>query len=126
MIAKDHMPLRTPERLGFQAFVKKLQPLYRIPCESTLTKMIEMKYEELRERYGVILSKSDSICLTTDIWTHGSTMKSYLLFSHKVRREIIFVRKFSIQGVLMRRSRNNFYFCCHTFVFCFRNRDNVS
>lgn len=78
MIAKDNMPLCTTERVGFSTFVKKLQPLWRIPSEPTVTKKLHLKYETLKERILEKFSLCDSICLTTDIWTHKNTMSSYL------------------------------------------------
>ena len=72
------MPLSTPERKGFRAFCKVLQPLYKPPCEVTTTKRLEEKYHFLRDKVGAMLSQAQDICLTTDIWTHKSTMRSYL------------------------------------------------
>ncbi|XP_044592932.1 zinc finger BED domain-containing protein 4-like [Cotesia glomerata] len=78
MIAIDNMPLSTPERAGFKMFVKKIQPLYRLPCEPTLTAAMTLKYEELSNKVKIELQQAESVCLTTDIWTHHHTMKSYL------------------------------------------------
>lgn len=78
MIVKDDFPLRLTEKTGFRTFMKAAQPLYQIPSEPNITKKIELKYDELREKFGDILTNAESICLTTDIWTHSSTMKSYL------------------------------------------------
>lgn len=78
MISKDNMPLSTTERSGFRLFVKKLQPLWNIPSEPTVTKKLQMKYEFLRARVMQKISQADSVCLTTDIWTHKHTMRSYL------------------------------------------------
>lgn len=78
MIAKDNLPLSTTERGGFKLFVKKLQPLWNIPCEPTVTKKLHEKYELLRDRVIEKLTEVESVCLTTDIWTHKHTMRSYL------------------------------------------------
>ncbi|CAD6216230.1 GSCOCG00011302001-RA-CDS [Cotesia congregata] len=78
MIAVDNLPLCTPEKPGFRMFVRKLQPLYKTPCEPTITKRMTAKYEELKIKVKAELQKADSICLTTDIWTHQHTMRSYL------------------------------------------------
>ncbi|XP_046422338.1 uncharacterized protein LOC124180631 [Neodiprion fabricii] len=79
MIAVDNLPLRnTPEKPGFRMFVQKLQPLIKPPCEPTITKRMTAKYEELKIRVKAELREADSVCLTTDIWTHKNTMRSYL------------------------------------------------
>ncbi|KAL1468241.1 hypothetical protein MTO96_041614, partial [Rhipicephalus appendiculatus] len=48
MIVHDDMPLSTPQKYGFQTFVKALQPLYKLPTEHAVKKSLEAKYEELR------------------------------------------------------------------------------
>lgn len=78
MIAKDHMPLLTPERLGFQYFIKCAIPLYKPPCRKTITNMMQDKYEVLATKIKCMISELESYCLTTDIWTHTQTTKSYL------------------------------------------------
>lgn len=78
MIAVDNMPFSTPERTEFRTFVKKLQPLYHLPCEPNLTSAMTRKYQELSNKVKVELQQAESVCLTTDIWTHQHTMKSYL------------------------------------------------
>ncbi|XP_051156942.1 uncharacterized protein LOC127278973 isoform X2 [Leptopilina boulardi] len=57
---------------------ENFQQLYHLPSESTITKKINEKYQVVKERFGSMLSSVESICLTADIWTHTSTMKSYL------------------------------------------------
>ncbi|XP_050340894.1 zinc finger BED domain-containing protein 4-like [Bactrocera neohumeralis] len=78
MIAVDNMPLCTTERPGFRKFIKTLQPLYHIPCEPTITNAMSRKYQDLSNKIKLELRQTESVCLTTDIWTHQHTMKSYL------------------------------------------------
>lgn len=78
MIAVDNMSLPTPEKSGFKTFVKKLQPLYHLPREPTLTAAMSRKYQDLSNKIKVELQQAESVSLTTDIWTHQHTMKSYL------------------------------------------------
>ncbi|KAK3918589.1 Zinc finger BED domain-containing protein RICESLEEPER 3 [Frankliniella fusca] len=52
MIAKDDMPLSTTSKEGFRLFYSKLQPLYKLPSIPTVTKKIEMAYEELRAKFA--------------------------------------------------------------------------
>lgn len=58
MIAVDNMPLRTPERSGFKMFVKKIQPLYHLPCEPTLTAAMSRKYQDLSKKIKVELQQA--------------------------------------------------------------------
>lgn len=78
MVAVDNMPLRTPERKGFKVFVKKLQPLYHLPSEPTLIGRLTKKYQELKQLVMTEMEEADSVCLTTDIWTHKHTMQCYI------------------------------------------------
>ncbi|XP_054084906.1 uncharacterized protein LOC105218419 isoform X1 [Zeugodacus cucurbitae] len=78
MIAVDNMPLCTTERPGFRKFIKTLQPLYHIPCVPTITNAMSRKYQDLSNKIKLELRQTESVCLTTDIWTHQHTMKSYL------------------------------------------------
>ncbi|KAH7960873.1 hypothetical protein HPB49_024167 [Dermacentor silvarum] len=82
MITHDDLPLTTTEKDRFKTFVKALQPLYKPPTEPTVTKTLEEKYEELRAHYGRRIRAADHLSLTADLWTHESTMRSYL--GHKV------------------------------------------
>lgn len=78
MMMKDGLPLDTPEKKGFRLFVRTLQPLYKAPSEPTLTKLLEEKYDVLREDVGKLMSEAKHITLTCDIWTQKGTMKGFL------------------------------------------------
>lgn len=79
MVCRDNMPLRTPEKEGFRAFVKKLNPMYKVPGEPRVTKVIEEKYLELkREVAEVLIKEAEWYSLTFDLWTHKDTMRGFL------------------------------------------------
>ncbi|XP_052131150.1 E3 SUMO-protein ligase ZBED1-like [Frankliniella occidentalis] len=78
MIVKDNLPLSTPEKPGFRAYTKSLQPLYHIPGEPSLTKCLEAKYERLKKLVGDMIAKADHITMTMDLWTHKHTMRTHL------------------------------------------------
>ncbi|KAK3933175.1 Zinc finger BED domain-containing protein 6 [Frankliniella fusca] len=78
MIAHDDLPLRTPEKDGFQTFSKALQPLWKPPTEPTVTKRLEEKYDSLRESFGRRIASTDHLSLTVDVLCHEETMRSYL------------------------------------------------
>lgn len=78
MIAKDNMPLATVEKEGFQAFMKVVSPLYKIPCRTTITRLIETKYDYLSSMIKNRLKTIENVCLTTDVWTDTLNTKSYI------------------------------------------------
>ncbi|XP_066585542.1 E3 SUMO-protein ligase ZBED1-like [Prorops nasuta] len=85
MICKDNLPFQTVEKQGFKRFVKALCPLYKIPCRSTITTLIEEKYEVLSEIIKLQLHTTEHLSLTTDIWTDPLNIKSFLgLTSHYI------------------------------------------
>ena len=86
MIAKDYMPLRTTERQGFRVFVSTLQPLYKIPSEPVVTRLLNDKYNLLRRKVGIWLEEAKHITLTMDLWTHRESMKGYLGVTAHFRR----------------------------------------
>lgn len=51
MIATDKMALTTVENKGFQQLMKTTVPLYKVPSRRTITKLIEMRYEALKEAF---------------------------------------------------------------------------
>ncbi|KAK3922547.1 Zinc finger BED domain-containing protein 4 [Frankliniella fusca] len=82
------MPLSVTERKGFRFFCKSLQPLYHLPSEPTVTKRLRLKHDELKALVSKMLGEAESISLTCDIWTHQSTMRSYLGVTAHFRDDI--------------------------------------
>lgn len=78
MIAKDNLPFSTVNKEGFQAFMRTVSPLYKIPNRTTVTTLIEEKYELLSDIMKTRLSKIRYLSLTTDIWTDQLNAKSFL------------------------------------------------
>ena len=77
MIAVDKMPLSTVENKGFKLVVKTMAPLYTMPSRKTITKLIDVRYKVLKERFIAILEKVDSYSMTCDNWTDVTNL-SYL------------------------------------------------
>lgn len=44
-ICKDKRPFNIVQGKGFKRFIKELVPLYEIPCQATLKKALDGKYE---------------------------------------------------------------------------------
>ncbi|XP_043271191.1 E3 SUMO-protein ligase ZBED1-like [Venturia canescens] len=78
MIAKDNMPYRMVEEEGFQHFMKTALPLYKVPGRKSITRLIEGKYEVLSIAVKSKLSVSNTITLTSDVWTETLNTRSYL------------------------------------------------
>lgn len=77
MIAKDNLPLSIVENKGFQQLMKTITPLYTIPSRKTITKLVDAKYEVLKDKFIKSIQKISSYTITCDIWTDISN-KSYL------------------------------------------------
>ncbi|XP_077272750.1 E3 SUMO-protein ligase ZBED1-like isoform X2 [Temnothorax americanus] len=88
MIAKDNLPLSTVEKEGFQKFMQTVSRLYKIPCRTTITTLMEGKYEFLSDMIKTRLSEVRNLSLTTDIWTDTLNTKSFLgVTAHYVNSE---------------------------------------
>ncbi|KAK3932992.1 E3 SUMO-protein ligase ZBED1 [Frankliniella fusca] len=78
MVCRDSLPLRTPEREGFRAYSRRLNPLYKVPAEPKVTSTIEKKYTLIKQEVGELIAAADSYSLTYDLWTQKYTMKGFL------------------------------------------------
>lgn len=78
MVAKDNLPLSITEKQGFQFFMQKAAPMYKVPCRKTLTKMVKSKYEVLSTLIKSKLGLVDYLTLTSDIWTDTLNTTSFL------------------------------------------------
>lgn len=72
------MPFCTPEKRGFQKFIKTLQPLYKAPTLKTRDKLFEDKYTTLKAKMFQRLGSTKHITITTDLWTETMSVKSFL------------------------------------------------
>lgn len=78
MIAKDRMPLSTPESVGFQHFAATAVPLWKPPSRKSLTTMMEAKYDMFKTSVKRSFAELPSLTLTWDIWTEQHTTTSFL------------------------------------------------
>ncbi|XP_032446924.1 zinc finger BED domain-containing protein 1-like [Xiphophorus hellerii] len=77
MIITDMRPLSVVEDEGFQKMISTFNPNYTPPSRTYFVKMMEKKYEEIKDKLKNILKETDSIALTADIWTSVAT-EAYL------------------------------------------------
>jgi len=78
MIVKDNMPFNTVEKIGFKNFIQKTLPLYKCPSRRSITRMIDIKYDVVKNVFLNQLLKTEYVCLKCDIWTESHTTMSYL------------------------------------------------
>lgn len=77
MIAVDKLPFSTVEAKGFKMLMKATAPLYNIPSRKTITNMMEIRYEMMKEQFRKKIKEISSYTLTCDNWT-DVTNQSYL------------------------------------------------
>uniref|UniRef100_UPI003AAD97D9 E3 SUMO-protein ligase ZBED1-like n=1 Tax=Centroberyx gerrardi TaxID=166262 RepID=UPI003AAD97D9 len=77
MIVTDMRPLSMVEDEGFEKMISTFNPRYALPSRTYFMKMMEKKYEEIKGKLKNTLKETDSITLTTDIWTSVAT-EAYL------------------------------------------------
>lgn len=86
MIVTDMRPLSMVEDDGFRAMISTFHPKYELPSRTFFTKQMEKKYELIKARMKQALQDTDSIALTTDIWTSISTRAMALAAKQRVRQ----------------------------------------
>nr|XP_018911921.1 PREDICTED: zinc finger BED domain-containing protein 1-like [Bemisia tabaci] len=78
MVAKDNLPFRSVEGVGFRKVMHVAAPHYKVPDRKKIAKLIEAKYETLRTKIQKVIDTLKIISLTTDIWQEEYTSKSYI------------------------------------------------
>ncbi|XP_060191200.1 zinc finger BED domain-containing protein RICESLEEPER 3-like [Lycium barbarum] len=67
MLILDKLPFRFVEKEGFKKFMKKTQPLFRVPSRRTVTRDCYVVFGEERQKFMKYLKDtSPRVCLTTD------------------------------------------------------------
>lgn len=77
MIAVDCTPLSIVENDGFKQLMKTTVPLYNLPSRTTITRLMDAKYEALRAKVQLALQEVTSFTITCDNWTDVSN-QSYM------------------------------------------------
>lgn len=73
MLITDMHPLSMVEGTGFKAMIQDFNPKYSIPSRTYFTNMMEQKYTGIADKLKSVLMETDSVALTTDIWTSVAT-----------------------------------------------------
>ena len=70
MIIIDELPFRIVEREGFRSLMKVVQPRFKVPSRSTITRTcIDIFMSEKLKLKEFIKKHANRVCLTTDSWT---------------------------------------------------------
>nr|XP_054590206.1 E3 SUMO-protein ligase ZBED1-like [Nothobranchius furzeri] len=73
MLVTDMRPLSMVEDADFKAMIAAFQPNYALLSRTFFTKRLEEKYEDIKNKMKKALQETDTIALTTDIWTSVAT-----------------------------------------------------
>jgi len=68
-IARDRLPISMVEGRGFIEFLHKLNPRFRVPVHSTITRRLHAVYAVIRAKLKEVLTEAEFLALTTDMWT---------------------------------------------------------
>ncbi|XP_054745728.1 zinc finger BED domain-containing protein 4-like [Anastrepha obliqua] len=66
------------EGKGFLQLMTELVPLYKVPSRETVKLRVDEKYEVLSCAFKEYIRKSDTYCLTYDIWTEQMKNESFM------------------------------------------------
>lgn len=73
MLVTDMRPLSMVEDSGFKAMISIFHQNYELPSRTFFTKRLEKKYEDIKDKMKKAQQETDSMALTTDIWTSIAT-----------------------------------------------------
>ena len=85
-LCQDMRPINLTQGDGFREFVKELNPLYKIPCNTTITdrvvKLYDVTHNNIKELVG-----GQKIALTTDGWTSLATEAYVTVTAHFITED---------------------------------------
>ncbi|XP_052131426.1 E3 SUMO-protein ligase ZBED1-like [Frankliniella occidentalis] len=86
LIATCQLPISIVDTEGFTAFMKVLEPAYKVLCAETTRKRIHALYAQVRDDVQAALRGLDAVSLTTDCWT-SRALDSYMsLTAHAITK----------------------------------------
>ncbi|XP_070132430.1 uncharacterized protein [Drosophila bipectinata] len=98
MISKDNMPVRCVEKEGLRGVLKKCVH-FKMPCRSTITTMIEEKYNQCVGAVLEMLSNVNDVAFTCDAVTIPNSTRSFLTITAH------FIEKESLNSICLATSR---------------------
>lgn len=91
MIASENLPLSIVDSKGFKRLMNTAAPLYKVPSRRTITRLMDAKYDILKERFKKDLKLGSSYTVTCDIWTDISNQSYLGVTIHYLRHELILI-----------------------------------
>ncbi|CAL1672165.1 unnamed protein product [Lasius platythorax] len=82
------MPLSTVQNKGFKLLMKTVTPLYTVPSRKIVIRLIDVRYEVLKERFIATFKEVDSYSITCDNWTDVSNQSYLDVTIHYVTEQI--------------------------------------
>ena len=76
-LALDMRPLSMVQGIGFRHFCKILNPLYQVPCSSTMKTNILALFEEAKKEL-IELVAGRNVAITTDLWSSTVSKRGYI------------------------------------------------
>lgn len=89
MIASENLPLSIVESKAFKRLMNTAVPLYTIPSRRTITRLIDAKYDVLKERFKDDLKLASTYTLTCDIWTDVGNQSYLGVTIHYLQHEFV-------------------------------------
>ncbi|KAM3281102.1 hypothetical protein P3S67_028122 [Capsicum chacoense] len=83
MIILDELPFRFVEKEGFKQFMKVVQPLFRIPSRTTVTRdCFDLFDGEKNKMRSIFKETQRRVCITTDTWTSVQRINYMCITAH--------------------------------------------
>ena len=88
MIAVDCRPYSIVEEIGFQRFMKRLEPNYKVQSQNYYSKKIVPSiFKKVLMKMQEVIDEASNISHTTNIWTNSSNQSFFYLAAHCVDKE---------------------------------------
>ncbi|XP_036142123.1 zinc finger BED domain-containing protein RICESLEEPER 3-like [Monomorium pharaonis] len=69
LIATNQLPISVVSSAGFKNFMSIVEPGYRVSCEKTIVKRLEVLYDKVKAKVTEDLQEAKSVSLTVDEWS---------------------------------------------------------
>lgn len=89
MIASENLPLSIVESKSFKRLMNTAIPLYTVPSRRTITRLIDAKYDLLKESFKENLKLVSTYSITCDIWTDVSNQSYLGVTVHFLQHELV-------------------------------------
>lgn len=108
MIAVDYDPLSIVEKRGFNSFVKKYLPRYKLPSRKVLSEVVLPEvYKSLSSELKGMLNFVENLSITTDMWSSDSNRSFLTVTAHFISDFQIYSSVLSTQEIITDHSGSN-------------------